>query len=135
MAFWNELSSGCPKIFFPSEHDTGWTKEHGRLVRWRIQRVSLSPEEAGSAGLHYDVRFTDMTEWASVRRVGAPVAGAKIITERGTGRILGAHLLGPGADEVINVFAAAMRGGLTADDIRSGIWAYPTHASDIVYLL
>jgi len=100
-----------------------------------LASVGMSPEEAESAGLDIDVRFTDMTEWASVRRVGALVAGAKIITERGTGRILGAHLLGPGADEVINVFAAAMRGGLTADDIRSGIWAYPTHGSDIVYLL
>ena len=100
-----------------------------------LASVGMSPEEAESAGLDIDVRFTDMTEWASIRRVGAPVAGAKIVTERGTGRILGAHLLGPGADEVINVFAAAMRGGLTADDIRSGIWAYPTHASDIVYLL
>jgi glutathione reductase (NADPH) len=100
-----------------------------------LASVGMSPEEAGSAGLDYDVRFTDMTEWASVRRVGAPVAGAKIVTERGTGRILGAHLLGPGSDEVINVFCTAMRGGLTAEDIRSGIWAYPTHGFDIVYLL
>ncbi|MBN2848787.1 MAG: NAD(P)/FAD-dependent oxidoreductase [Coriobacteriia bacterium] len=100
-----------------------------------LASVGMSPEDAEAAGLEIDVRFTDMTDWASVRRVGASVAGAKIVTERGTGRILGAHLLGPGADEVINVFAAAMRGGLTADDIRSGIWGYPTHGSDIVYLL
>ena len=44
------LKPSSPKIFFPSEHDTGWTKEHGRLVRWRLQRVSLSPEEAGLCG-------------------------------------------------------------------------------------
>ena len=42
--------NGCPKIFFPSEYDTGWTKEHGRLVRWRLQRVTVSPEEAGLCG-------------------------------------------------------------------------------------
>src|SRR2546422_6252488 len=34
-AFWSVLKPSSPKIFFPSEHDTGWTKEHGRLVRWR----------------------------------------------------------------------------------------------------
>ena len=50
MAFWSGRKSGCPKIFFPSEYDTGWLKEHGRLVRWRIQRVTLSPEEAGLCG-------------------------------------------------------------------------------------
>jgi predicted transposase YbfD/YdcC len=49
-AFWSELKSSCPKSFFPPEHDTGWLKEHGRLVRWRLQRVSLSPEEAGLCG-------------------------------------------------------------------------------------
>src|SRR5689334_7508754 len=49
-ASWSGPKSGCPKIFFPSEYDTGWNKEHGRLVRWRIQRASLSPEEAGLCG-------------------------------------------------------------------------------------
>ena len=50
MVFWSGRKSGCPKLFFPAEYDTGWSKEHGRLVRWRIQRVSLSPEEAGLCG-------------------------------------------------------------------------------------
>src|SRR3989440_3740424 len=49
-AFWSGLKSSSPKIFFPSEYDSGWSKEHGRLVRWRVQRVSLSPEEAGLCG-------------------------------------------------------------------------------------
>ena len=47
---WSALNSSSRKIFFPSEYDTGWIKEHGRLVRWRLQRVSLSPEEAGLCG-------------------------------------------------------------------------------------
>ncbi len=50
MGFWSGRKSGCPKLFFSAEYDTGWSKEHGRLVRWRIQRVSLSPEEAGLCG-------------------------------------------------------------------------------------
>lgn len=47
---WSGRKSSCPKLFFPAEYDTGWLKEHGRLVRWRLQRVSLSPEEAGLCG-------------------------------------------------------------------------------------
>ena len=50
MASWSGLKSSCPKVFFPPEYDTGWLKEHGRLVRWRVQRVTLSPEEAGLCG-------------------------------------------------------------------------------------
>jgi glutathione reductase (NADPH) len=44
-------------------------------------------------------------------------------------------LLGPHADETINVFALAIRTGVTADRLKQMIWAYPTHASDIAYML
>src|SRR3982751_4928290 len=50
VAFWSRRKNDSPKIFFPSEYDTGWIKEHGRLVRWRIQRVTVSPQEAGFCG-------------------------------------------------------------------------------------
>src|SRR5437867_11545487 len=50
VAFWSGLKSSFRKSFFPSEYDSGWSKEHGRLARWRLQRVSLSPEEAGLCG-------------------------------------------------------------------------------------
>lgn len=50
MAFWKRRKRYCPKIFFPAEYDTGWSKEHGRLVRWRLQRVTVSPQEAGLCG-------------------------------------------------------------------------------------
>ena len=52
-----------------------------------------------------------------------------------TGRILGAHLVGPHADEVINVLGLAIRHGPTAEDIKQTMFAYPTAASDIGYML
>ena len=48
--FWSGRKSSYRKLFFYPEHDTGWLKEHGRLVRWRLQRTSLSPEAAGLCG-------------------------------------------------------------------------------------
>lgn len=50
MAFWSGRNFGCLSLFFSAEYDTGWHNEHGRLVRWRLQRVSVSPEEAGLCG-------------------------------------------------------------------------------------
>ena len=50
-------------------------------------------------------------------------------------RILGAHLLGVHAEEVINLFALAVRFGITAKDLRQMIYAYPTSGSDIPYML
>jgi glutathione reductase (NADPH) len=49
--------------------------------------------------------------------------------------ILGAHLVGPHADEVINLFGLAIRHHLTADDLKATMFAYPTGASDIGYML
>jgi glutathione reductase (NADPH) len=61
--------------------------------------------------------------------------GFKVLVDEGTDRILGAHLLGPHVDEVINIFALAIRRGLSAEDLKTTIFAYPTGASDITYML
>jgi glutathione reductase (NADPH) len=58
-----------------------------------------------------------------------------VLVEEGTGRILGAHLLGPCADETINLFTLAIRAGLTKSQFRDVIWAYPTHASDTPHMM
>ena len=52
-----------------------------------------------------------------------------------TGRILGAQLVGPHAVETINIFALAMRHGLPGDALKTTLFAYPTGASDIGYML
>lgn len=100
-----------------------------------LTSIGISEAEAKARGLDVEVKLIDRTGWVSSRRTGTRVSGSKTIVERGSEQILGAHLLGHGADEVINVFAAAMAGGLTARDLRSSIWAYPTDSSEIVYLL
>jgi glutathione reductase (NADPH) len=55
--------------------------------------------------------------------------------EEGTDRILGAHLLGSEAEEVINLFGVAMRSGMLAADLKHMLFAYPTHGSDVPYML
>ena len=50
-------------------------------------------------------------------------------------QIVGAHLVGPHVDEVINVFAVAIRHGLTTEDLKTTMFAYPTGASDIGSML
>jgi glutathione reductase (NADPH) len=99
-----------------------------------LASAGLTEARAKEQGLDVTVKLTDTSMWASSRRTGVRISGAKTIVERGTGKIVGAHLLGHNADEVINVFAAAIIAGLTADDLKSTIWAYPTGGSDIVYM-
>lgn len=57
------------------------------------------------------------------------------MVEESTDQILGAHLVGPNVDEVINLFGLAIRQGLTTDALKTTIFAYPTGASDMGYML
>ena len=100
-----------------------------------LTRVGLDEAEASAQGLNVEVKVTDMSEWYSVERVGERHAAAKVLLEKGTSRILGAHLLGPEASELINFFGLAMRTGLTASDLKKLVSAYPSAASDLGYLL
>ena len=67
--------------------------------------------------------------------MGESIYGYKTIIEEDNGRILGAHLVGTHVDEVINIIGLAIRHGLTARDLKDAIFAYPTGASDIGYML
>lgn len=100
-----------------------------------LASVGLTEEHAAEQGVDVEVKFSDTSAWASSRRMGMKVGGAKVLIERGTGCIVGAHLLGPHADEMINVFAAGIAGGMTAEQLKSTLWAYPTAGSEIVYLV
>lgn len=100
-----------------------------------LASVGLREDEARAQGLRFAVRHQDTAGWYSSRRLGEEASAFKVMVEDGTGRILGAHLLGPHADETINLFALAMRAGVTADAFKTMIWAYPTNGSDTAYMV
>lgn len=83
----------------------------------------------------YKVVFRDRSKWNTTRRSGLEFAASKVILDEANNRIVGAHILGPNAEEAINIFAMAMRLGLRASDIRKMIFTYPTTCSDIRYML
>jgi glutathione reductase (NADPH) len=98
-----------------------------------LARVGLGAEAADTDD-SLEVRAFDMSSWFTQTRVGNTAAGAMLVLERESGRIRGAHLLGEGADEVINVFVLAIRSRATLEDLRGVTWSYPTLAYDINYL-
>ena len=100
-----------------------------------IAAVGLSEAAARVQAPKLRVNSANVPDWATARRVGEPVYGYKTLVDDDTGRILGAHLVGPHADEVINLFGLAIRHNLTVDDLKAMIFAYPTGASDIGYML
>ncbi|MDF1587517.1 dihydrolipoyl dehydrogenase family protein [Marinimicrococcus flavescens] len=100
-----------------------------------LARVGLLESEAREQGLDLTCTFSDMRDWFSIRRTGETHAAAKVLVEKGTDRILGAHLLGPDAGDLVNIFAIAIRSSLRACDLRDYPSAYPTAASDVGSML
>lgn len=97
----------------------------------QLASVGISEAAARDKGLDFDTHFERTAGWYSSLRVGARHSAYKVLVEKGTGTILGAHLIGPGAEEQINLLAMAMGAGLTANRIKGIIFAYPSFASDI----
>ncbi|HEY7570557.1 MAG TPA: NAD(P)/FAD-dependent oxidoreductase [Nitrososphaeraceae archaeon] len=98
--------------------------------------VGLQEEEAKDQRLRFKIKYNDTSGWASSRRVGETCAAFKVLIEEDTNRILGAHILGPHAEEIINIFSLAIRLGLTTKDLNDPIiYTYPTNSSDILYML
>ena len=100
-----------------------------------LASAGLQEEDARKQGLRFKTNYKETSSWYSSRRVNEKHSGYKVLVEEESGRILGAHLLGPHAEEVINVFAIAIRSELRADDLKRMVYAYPSSSSDISYMV
>jgi len=100
-----------------------------------LASVGLQEEEARNQRIEFRTNHARTSSWYSSRRVGEDFSGYKVLIEEQTGKILGAHVLGPHADELINLFAMAMRCEMTSRDIKKMIFAYPTLGSDMAYMV
>jgi glutathione reductase (NADPH) len=96
-----------------------------------LAAVGLREDVARTRGLRFTVKHEDTSDWYSSRRVGNPHSGYKVLIDEAADRILGAHIFGPHADDVINLFALAMRAGVTASAMRNALYAYPSVSGDV----
>ena len=100
-----------------------------------IASVGLDEAAAHRNGRRFRVNVASTPDWFTARRLAERIYGHKVLIDEDSDLILGAHIVGPQADEVINIFGLAIRHGLTAADLRGTMFAYPTAASDIGYML
>ena len=100
-----------------------------------VAMVGLTEAEARKRGLNVTAVVRDMAEWKVYGIAGEVKAKAKVILEYGSGRIVGAHVFGAGAAEMIHVFAMAIRFGIPADELKRMVYVYPTFSSVLPYLL
>ena len=96
-----------------------------------LATVGYSEEEANARYKNIRVNFKVATGWFNAKRLNAPLYAYKIIINERTDEIVGAHLLGPEAGETINIFTMAINAKMTAKEIKSTIFSYPSWVNDI----
>lgn len=100
-----------------------------------LVRVGLLEADAKASGIDLVVRYTDTSGWYTNYRIGETTAAVKILVDRATDTIVGAHMLGPEYGELINFCALAMKLQLTTRQLKSMNAAYPTVTSDLGSML
>ena len=99
-----------------------------------VAKVGYLEQEATEKGLNFDVITTDLTGWFDSRRLGLKHAKSKVLVEKGTNKIIGAHLIGNHAEDLISIFSLAIELGLTTEQLKKPIFAFPTASDDMRYM-
>ncbi len=100
-----------------------------------VASVGLTEAEARKNGARIKVHANDMSQWLSARTYAEPMAWSKIIVDEASDKILGAHMVGHSGEELIHIFALAMKHGITASALSETVFGFPTFSADIKSML
>ncbi len=100
-----------------------------------IGTVGLSEDEArarhGDGVKIYQTRFTPLYHAVTQRK---PRTAMKLVTIGPREQVVGCHVIGPGADEMLQGFAVAIKMGATKADFDNTVAIHPTSAEELVTL-
>jgi dihydrolipoamide dehydrogenase len=92
----------------------------------QIGSIGMTEREVKEKGIDYTLGSYQLKSHGKAIAVGATEGLVKIITSKPYGEILGAHIIGEDASELIAEMALAIRLEATAEDIISTVHAHPT---------
>ncbi|WP_224485075.1 dihydrolipoyl dehydrogenase family protein [Robertkochia aurantiaca] len=96
-----------------------------------VAMVGMTEREANDQDLSFETKYESVPGWFNAKRTNQDEYAFKTLIDKESDRILGAHLIGPHAEETINLFAMAMNADLKTHDLKKMLYSYPSMASDI----
>jgi dihydrolipoamide dehydrogenase len=91
-----------------------------------LASVGITEEEAAERGLELAIGTFPFLANARAKAMGEREGQVKMLADAKTDRILGAHILGPRASDLIAEVATAMELGASAEDVARSVHAHPT---------
>ena len=99
----------------------------GVVYTWpEVAAVGQTEEDLKAAGIPYKIGKFPFTANGRARAMGDTDGLVKILADKTTDRLLGAHILGPDAGTLIAELATAMEFGASAEDVARICHAHPT---------
>lgn len=92
----------------------------------QVASVGLTEQAVREKGIDYKIGKFPFTASGKAVAINAPEGFVKLVLGRKHGEILGAHIVGADATELITEYVLAMKSEITADEIHATIHAHPT---------
>lgn len=100
-----------------------------------LAMVGMTEEQARKEYADVIVNYRSVPHWYAAEHLGETTYAYKVIIDKGSNLILGAHIIGPNAEETINVFAVAMQAKMQAADLKTIPFVFPSASSDIAKMI
>lgn len=91
-----------------------------------LASVGLTEEEAKKREIDYSVGKFNFAANCKAQTISEGDGLIKVLIDNSNKKIIGMHILGPSASDLIHEGAVAIENGLTVEDIRKTIHAHPT---------
>ncbi|MFN2227309.1 MAG: dihydrolipoyl dehydrogenase family protein, partial [Anaerolineae bacterium] len=91
-----------------------------------VAGVGITSQEAKEQGIELDVGVFPFTASGKALAMAQAEGQVRLLCEPGSGKVLGMHVMGPGASDLVAEGALAVQMGLTARDLAETIHAHPT---------
>jgi dihydrolipoamide dehydrogenase len=99
----------------------------GVVYTWpEVASIGATEEMLKKDGVAYNIGKFPFTANGRARAMGATEGFVKILADKTTDRILGAHIIGPDAGTLIAEIATAMEFGASAEDVARTCHAHPS---------
>jgi NAD(P) transhydrogenase len=123
----------CHAFGFDYKQSVSGTLPYGIYTIPELSSVGETEESAGAAGLSVVVGRAFFRDNARGQITGDTDGITKLIVERGTRKIVGVHVLGERASELVHIGQAALLAGATVDLFIEMVFNFPTLAESYKY--
>ncbi|RLJ63393.1 glutathione reductase (NADPH) [Lacinutrix venerupis] len=124
----NIINNNKKEFQFPVVPSTVFTQPN-------LSSIGLQEDEAKKRYKNILVFKGEATDWFNAKKSNQNTYAYKIIVNKRTQEIVGAHILSERANENINLFSMAISNKMTVSEFKRLIFTYPSYSNDLKAML